>query len=88
MNGSNNLSVYAKSEPQAAHTGFFSGFKNKVTYFRRSIPKISELLNPLDTFIDNHLIPVLTVGHCCTHDFWVLVSLPVRHGGLEVPVDR
>ena len=47
------LSTVAESHPQAAYTGFVSGFKNKLSYFMRTISDISNLLIPIEDTIQN-----------------------------------
>ena len=80
------LSKIAKSEPQAAYTAFTAGFKHKVTYFIRTIPNLKDVLKPLDIAIDTKLIPALTEGHALSSDDRKLLSLPVRLGGLGIPI--
>lgn len=80
------LSKIAKSEPQAAYSAFTAGFRHKVTYFIRTIPNLEEVLKPLDQFIDSNFIPAITEGHVMSDNDRSLVSLPVRLGGLGIPV--
>ena len=76
----------AKSQPQAAYTAFTSGFKHRMTYFIRTIPNISEKLKPLDEKITNEFIPAISEGHQCTQAERSLLSLPVRMGGMAIPI--
>ena len=55
------LSTVAESEPQAAYSAFVSGFKNKLSYFMRTIPDISNLLNQLKTPFEIDLYQQLQV---------------------------
>ena len=80
------LSEIAKSEPQAAYSAFTAGFKHKLTYFIRTIPDIKTLLTPIDDVIDENLIPALTEGQILNFDDRALLSLPVRLGGLGIPI--
>ena len=80
------LSEIAKSEPQAAYTAFTAGFQHKMTYFIRTIPDLAGVLKPLDDVIDKQLLPALTEGHVLSSDDRELLSLPVRYGGLGIPV--
>ena len=80
------LSIIAKSEPQAAYSAFTAGFKHKLTYFIRTIPNIKDMLSPLDDIIDNKLIPALTEGQIISHEDRKLLSIPVRLGGLGIPI--
>ena len=56
------LSTVAESEPQAAYSAFVSGFTNKLSYFMRTIPDISNLLIPIEDTIRNRFIPAITGG--------------------------
>ena len=76
----------ARSEPQAAYTAFTSGFRHKMTYYIRTIPNISEILKPFDEKVTKDFIPAITEGHQCTPMERSLLSLPVRMGGLGIPI--
>ena len=80
------LTQIANSEPQAAYAAFTAGFKHKLTYYLRTIPNISNILRPIDDYIDNELIPAFTEGHICSERDRKLLALPVRLGGLGIPV--
>ena len=80
------LSEIAKSEPQAAYTAYTAGFQHKVTYFIRTIPELSSVLKPLDDVLNQKFIPAITEGHVMSAADRELVSLPVRFGGLGIPV--
>ena len=80
------LSKIAKTEPQAAYAAFVSGFKHKLTYYIRTMPNIKQHLTRLDAVVDNVFIPVITDGHLCTTDEQLLLSLPVKKGGLTLPI--
>ena len=59
-----------------------------MTYFIRTIPNLTDILKPLDDCIDDKLIPAITEGHVLTEADRILVSLPVRYGGLGIPIYR
>ena len=80
------LSKIAKMEPQAAYVAFVSGFKHKLTYYIRTMSNIKHHLTQLDSFVDNVFIPSITDGHICTADERLLLSLPVKRGGLAIPI--
>ena len=50
----------------------------------RTIPQISEMIQPLENAIRDHLIPALTEKHFCNVIERKLLSLPVRLGGLGI----
>ena len=76
--------MIAKTEPQAAYTAFVSGFKHRLTYHIRTIRDIN--LAKLDETIDTVFIPAITDGHYCSKEERILLSIPVRKGGLAIPI--
>ena len=80
------LSTVAETQPQVAYSAFVSGFKNKLCYFIRTIPDISNLLLPIEDTIRNRFIPAITGGRTCNEKERNLLSLPTRYGGLAIPV--
>ena len=80
------LSKIAESEPQSAYAAFIGGFRGKLTYFMRTIPSLGELLKPLEDVIRFHFIPAITGGHLCSDNERRLLSLPIRFGGLAIPL--
>ena len=80
------LSTIAESQPQAAYSAFVSGFKNKLSYFMRTILDISNLLIPIEDTIQNQFIPAITGGRICNEEERKLLSLPTRYGRLAVPI--
>ena len=80
------LSTIAKSEPQAAYAAFVSGFQHKLTYHIHTLPKLGQLLKPLDDVLTLHFIPALTEGQHCSQGERKLLSFPSRLGGLAIPI--
>ena len=80
------LSTVAESEPQAAYSAFVSGFKNKLSYFMRTIPDFSNLLIPIEDTIRNRFIPAITGGRIFSKEERKLLSLPTRYGGLAISI--
>ena len=80
------LSKIAETEPQSAYIAFVSGFINKLTYFIRTIPDISYLLLLLEDTIRYKFIPAITGGQICSDNERILLSLPTRFGGLNIPL--
>ena len=80
------LSKIAESEPQSAYAAFVGGFRGKLTYFMRTISSLGESLKPLEDVIRFHFIPVITGGHLCSDNERLLLSLPLRFGGLAIPL--
>ena len=80
------LSTIAESQPQAAYSAFVSGFRNKLSYFMRTIPDISNLLIAIEDTIQNRFKPAMTGGRICNEEQQRLLSLPTRYGGLAIPI--
>ena len=80
------LAKIAMVEPQAAYSGFTAGFKHKLTYFLRTIPDLCEILKPVDDVINNKLMPAITERQTISEESRRLLSLPVRLGGLGIPI--
>ena len=78
------LSEIAKTEPQAAYTAFTFGLKHKWNYILRTIPGITELLQPLEDCIRNEFMVGILNGHICSDDERDLLALPPRMGGLGI----
>ena len=76
--------VIAELEPQSAYSASVGGFKGKLTYFMDTIPSLRELLKPLEDFARINYIPAITGGHLCSHNELILLSFPVRFGGLAI----
>ncbi|XP_057290771.1 uncharacterized protein LOC130613444 [Hydractinia symbiolongicarpus] len=82
----NLLSNIAVTQPQAAYMCFVDGYKNKFTYFLRTIFGIEEFLTPLDEVIRHKFIPAVTGGHIVNDNERKLLALPPRLGGLGIDV--
>ena len=52
----------------------------------RTISSLGELLKPLEDVIRFNFIPAITSGHLCSHNDRILLSFPVRFGGLAIPL--
>ena len=52
----------------------------------RTIPDLEEILKPIDDIIDNSFIPPITEGHLLSRDERRLFFLPVRLGGMGIPI--
>ena len=79
------LADIAKTEPQAAYAAFIAGFCGRLNYFIRTTPNLSTILE-LDQVITNELIPAITDGLVVSSEERVLLSLPVKLGGLGIPI--
>ena len=52
----------------------------------RTTPFLGELLKPLEDVIRFNFIPAINGGHLCSDNDRILLSLPVRFGGLAIPL--
>ena len=71
---------------QASYAVFTGGFRHKLTYEIRTIPNIKQHLLQVDEVVLTKFIPAMTEGHICTPDERLLLSLPVKKGGLAIPI--
>ena len=55
-----NLSLIAKTQPHAAYCAFVHGVSGLWTFFLRTIPDISSLLQPLEDAVRLHFLPSIT----------------------------
>ena len=58
----------------------------KLNYFLKTIPNIRHLLLPLERTIRNKLILAVKGCHICNDKERVLISLPIRYGGLAIHI--
>ena len=50
------------------------------------MPNIKQHLTQLDAIVDNVFMPAITDGHACPAHERLLLSLPVKKGGLALPI--
>ena len=80
------LSTIAKTEPQAAYAALTHGVMARWTYLMRLVPDMEELFQPLEDAIRHHLLPAMTGRPAFSDEERKLIALPVRDGGLGIPV--
>ena len=78
------LAKIAQSQPHSAYSAYTHGLSSRWTFLLRTIPDITELLQPLEDTIHQHLIPVLTGRPSCSMQERDLLALPSRLGGLGI----
>ena len=81
-----NLSNLEESQSQAIYLTFVSSFNNKLSYFIRTIPSISNLLPPIEDTLGNRFIPTITGARICNEKEGQLLSLPTRYEGLAISI--
>ena len=80
------LSLIARTHPQAAYSAFTSGYKHKFTFFMRTI---ENFMLPLDKVIKQKLIPALFNDFQISEELRNLIALPCKLGdmGIVHPVE-
>ena len=68
------LANNAAFEPQASYAEFTNCIRHQYTFYMRTIPLA----------IRHRLIPAIMEGQMCTDDERILISLPVRLGGMGI----
>jgi len=76
------LAKFAQVQPHAAYSAFTHGLSSHWLYACRTMPNISQLLQPLEDKIRLVLIPALTGCSSPSDIVRELFSLPPRYGGL------
>ena len=76
----------AKSQPQSAYIAFTKGYKNKFTYFMRTINSFEDYTNPIDEVINEMLLPTL-FGQIepLPKELSGIMTIPLTLGGLGMP---
>ena len=79
------LTLFAKSQPHAAYSAYTHGVQHKFTFFLRTIRGMEDFVEPVDNIITNKFIPTLFGCQISPLERRIF-SLPVRNGGLGIPV--
>ena len=78
------LTQFSKSQAHAAYSAFTHGLRHKLTYFMRTM-ELGNFMGPLDELISNEFIPRLSGGQI-SPSVRKLISLPVKYGGMGIPI--
>ena len=78
------LANVAQTQPYAAYCAYTHGLSSRWSFLSRTIPDISDLLQPLEEAIQQHLIPALTGRPPCSREKRNLLALPVRLSGMGI----
>lgn len=86
----NVLAKIAEIYPHAAYAAFIHSIKGKWQFIMRTVEKVDELFQPIEEIITEKLIPALTGRSHCSIAERKMLSLPTRHGGLNIvnPVEE
>ena len=57
-------------------------------YLQRNVPGVGTLMGPIEEAIREKLFPALFGGEEINADFWKILGLSVKHGGLGIPDPR
>ena len=79
------LAEFALSQPHAAFSAYIHGEHHRFSYFMRTIPGMETYLQPLDNIVNEKLLPAI-LGSTITDIDRQLFSLPIRDGGLGIPI--
>jgi hypothetical protein len=88
VQGIHNLARVAGRYPQAAYTGITRCLQVEWTYLQRVVPDIGEAFRPIETAIRDVFLPSLfgEPNSTVLADHRDLFQLPVRYGGLGLPL--
>ena len=78
------LSLIAKTHPQAVYSAFTSGYKHKFTFIIKTIENIENFMLLFDEVVKQKLIPALFNDFQILEVLGSLVALPVKVGGLAI----
>ena len=78
------LSIIARSHPQAAYCAYSHGLKGRWLHLARTVPNIGNLLQPLEDTLRQRFIPALTGRPAPSDTERELLALPARVGGLGI----
>lgn len=80
------LAEIAKNQPQSAYIAFTKGYRNKFTYFMRTIDSFEDYIEPIDEVINEMLLPAL-FGQTepLPKDLSGILSMRPAQGGLGIP---
>ena len=81
-----NLSVIAKTHPQAAYAAFTHGQSSKWNFLMCTIPDIGAEFQLLEDAIMHHFLLAITGRQVLSNAERELMALPVRLGGLGIPI--
>ena len=70
------LTTIAETQPHAAYAAFTHGLAAKWNYLSRTVPGISDLFQPLEDIIRQHLLPTLTGQNTFSDNVRDLTALP------------
>ena len=86
VNQLRSLTEIAKFEPQCAYACLTKGLLSKLTYVMRTIPEIQHHLQRIDNIILTEFLPTLFGGKQISDLERRIMALPVRLGGLGIPI--
>ena len=78
------LSIIARSHPQAAYCAYSHGLKGRWLYLAWTVPNIGNLLQTLEDTLRQRFIPALTGRPAPSDTERELLALPARIGGLGI----
>ena len=80
------LSKTAEIHPQAAYSAYINGFQHKFNYSLRTLANIENYLVPIEEVLRTEFIPEITGGYIFSDTERILMSIPIRFGGLGLTI--
>ena len=74
------------TKPQAAYTAYVTSYQQNLTYLLRTIPNIEDQLKKIDEVVSHKMISAIIGGHIINNAERVMLSLPIRLGGLGLNI--
>ena len=81
-----NLAMFANFQPHAAFSTFAHCVVSECMSFMRMVPLSSDQWKPLEDVIHHQFIPAVTGRDTITEEEGCLSSLPIRDGGMDIPI--
>ena len=84
VQGVDQLTTVAETQPHAAYAAFTHGLASKWTFLTRIVPDTGDLFQPLEDAIQQCFLPTLTGQSAFNDNVRNLIALPSRLGGLGI----
>ena len=75
----------ARRHPQSAYAGLGMLLQSKWQYLQRTVPRVGNLMGPIEETLREKFSPSLFGGEEITADFRKILCHSVKHGGLDIP---
>ena len=79
------LTIFAQTEPHAAHAALTHGLRSKYTFLLRTLPDHNKALDKIDKFLTEEFLPAVSNRKGFTTAELAMLQLPARLGGIGLP---